>query len=276
MFTISIDPVAFTIGALQVRWYGLMIAAAVALLLVIMLRETKRLGIQHDISGIFFWGIVGGIVGARLAFVIYDWEHFVANPRDIVGLEGLAQNGMIAGVIVAGLIYMKVRRMRFSTLLSMGDAVAVGTPLAIAIARIGCTLNGCCYGIPALGLPWAVVYTHPNSLAPLNAPIHPTQLYHLLWSLIVFAVVWRLRGKLKPEGSLVFFFICLFAIGDFAIRFFRTDEPVLLGLRQAQVLDLGALAIHLPWLTIRMRRFKHQALVTEPVNEAEPVQNQEG
>jgi phosphatidylglycerol:prolipoprotein diacylglycerol transferase len=241
-----------------------------------MLRETKRLGIQHDIYSIFLWGIVGGIVGARLAFVIYDWEHFVANPRDVIGLEGLAQNGMIIGVIVAALIYMGVTRMRFSTLLSLGDAVAVGAPLALAIGRVGCTLNGCCYGIPAPDLPWAVVYTHPNSLAPLNAPIHPTQLYHLLWNLIVFAVVWRLRGRFKPEGSLLFFFICIFAAGDFVIRFFRTDEPVLWGLRQAQVLDLGALAIHLPWLIIRMRRFHKQAWVTELANEAEPVQSQEG
>jgi phosphatidylglycerol:prolipoprotein diacylglycerol transferase len=253
-----------------------MVALAIASLLVMMLREAKRLGIQHDIYSIFLWGFVGGIVGARLAFIIYDWEHFVANPRDIIGLEGLAQNGMIAGVIVAGLIYMRVTRMRFSILLSLGDAVAVGAPLALAIGRIGCTLNGCCYGIPALDLPWAVIYTHLNSRAPLNTPVHPTQFYHLLWSLIVFAVMWRLRGKFKPEGSLVFFFICLFAIGDFAIRFFRTDDPVLWGLRQAQVLGLGALVIHLPWLIIRMRRFKKRASVTELANEAEPVQNQEG
>jgi phosphatidylglycerol:prolipoprotein diacylglycerol transferase len=248
-----------------------MVALAIASLLVMMLRETKRLGIRRDIYSIFLWGIVGGIIGARLAFVIYDWEHFVTNPRDIIGLEGLAQNGMIAGVIVASLIYMGATRMRFSTLLSLGDAVAVGTPLAIAIARIGCTLEGHVYGISAPDLPWAVIYTHPNSFAPLNTPLHPTAIYHLLWNLIVFAVVWRLRGKLKPEGSLVFFFICIFAAGDFVIRFFRTDEPVLWGLRQAQVLDLGALAIHLPWLIIRMRRFKKQASVVELANEAEPV-----
>jgi prolipoprotein diacylglyceryl transferase len=276
MFTISIDAVAFTVGALEVQWYGIMVVIAIASLLVMMLRETRRLNIPDDIYSIFLWGIVGGIVGARLAFVIYDWEYFVANPRDIIGLDGLAQNGMIAGVIVAALIYMRVTRMRFSTLLSLGDAVAVGTPLAIAIARVGCTLEGHAYGIPAPDLPWAVVYTHPNSLAPLNTPMHPTALYHLLWSLIAFAIVWRLRGKLKPEGSLVFLFICIFAAGDFVVRFFRTDEPVLWGLRQAQVLDIGALAIHLPWLIIRMRRFKKQALLTEPVNEIKPMQNQEG
>jgi phosphatidylglycerol:prolipoprotein diacylglycerol transferase len=276
MFTINIDPYVFTIGHLTVRWYGIMVSIGVLVLLVMMLRETRRLGIQHDIYSIFLWGIVGGIVGARLAFVIYDWEHFVANPRDIIGLEGLAQNGMFIGVIVAALIYMGVTRMRFSALLSLGDAVAVGTPLALAIARVGCTLEGHVYGISAPDLPWAVVYTHPNSFAPLNTPLHPTAIYHLLWNLIVFAVVWRLRGKLKPEGSLMFLFICIFAAGDFVIRFFRTDEPVLWGLRQAQVLDIGALAIHLPWLIIRMRRFKKQALLTEPVNEIEPMQNQEG
>jgi len=280
VLTISVDPVAFTIGSLHVRWYGIMIALAVASLLVVMLRETKRLGIDRDIYSISFWGILGGVAGGRLAYVIYEWEHFVANPRDIIGFEGLAQNGMIIGVIVAALIYMRVTRMRFSTLLKMGDAVAVGTPLALAIGRIGCTLNGCCTGqlSPFQFFPLAVIYTPRDAMSPQywNVPVYPTNIYHLLWNLIVFAIVWRLRGKFKPEGGLFFFFICLFAIGDFAIRFLRTDEPVLWGLRQAQVLDLAALAIFLPWLIIRIRRFQKQPLVAELANEAEPVQNQEG
>jgi phosphatidylglycerol:prolipoprotein diacylglycerol transferase len=277
MFTISIDPVVFTIGHLTVRWYGIMVSIGVLVLLVVMLREAKRLGIPRDISSIFFWGFIGGIVGARLAFVIYDWEHFVANPRDIIGLEGLAQNGMIIGIIAAALIYMGVTKMRFSTLLSMGDVVAVGAPLALAIGRIGCFLEGHNYGIPAPDLPWAVVYTHPNSFAPLNTPIHPTPLYHLLWNLIVFVIVWRLREKFKSEGSLMFLSFYIFAAGDFAIRFLRADEPVLLwGLRQSQVLHLIVVAIFLSWLIIRMRRFKKQASVVELANETELVQNREG
>jgi len=275
MLTISVNPVAFTIGSLEVRWYGIIIAIAVAMLVVTIPREAKRLGITRDLYSLFFCCIIGGLIGGRLAYVIYDWEHFIANPRDIIGFAGVAQNGMIIGVIVAALIYMRVTRMRFSMLLSIGDAVAVGTPLALAIGRIGCTINGCCYGIPAPNLPWAVVYTHPNSLAPLNVPMHPTEIYHLLWNLIVFAIVWRLRGKFRPEGSLLFFFFCLFVAGDFGIRFLRTDVPVLWGLRQAQVLDLAILAIFLPWLIIRMRRFQKQALVAELANEAEPEQNRE-
>jgi phosphatidylglycerol:prolipoprotein diacylglycerol transferase len=275
MLTISVNPVAFTIGPLTVRWYGIIIAIAVAMLVVTIPREAKRLGIKRDLYSLFLWCIIGGLIGGRLAYIIYDLPHFVANPRDIIGFQGLAQNGMVIGIIVAALIYMRVTRMRFSMLLSIGDAVAVGAPLALAIGRIGCTLNGCCTGIPAPNLPWAVVYTNPNSLAPLNIPIHPTQIYHLLWGLTVFAIVWRLRGKFKPEGSLLFFFFCLYAVGDFSIRFLRTDEPVLWGLRQAQVLDLAILAVFLPWLIIRMRRFQKQALVTELANEAEPEQSHE-
>jgi len=275
MLTISINPVAFTIGSLTIRWYGIMVAVAVISMLVITHREVKRLGITRDIYTLALCCIIGGLIGGRLAYIIYDWAHFVANPRDIIGFAGLAQNGMIAGVIAAALIYMGVTRMRFSELLSLGDAAAIGTPLALAIGRVGCTLNGCCYGIPAPDLPWAVVYTHPNSLAPLNTPIHPTQIYHLLWGLIVFGIVWRFRDKLKPEGSLFFFFICIFTIGDFALRFLRDEEPWLWSFRAAQLVDLAVLVIFVPWLIIRLRRFQRQALVAELTNEAEPEQNRE-
>ncbi|HEU65858.1 MAG TPA: prolipoprotein diacylglyceryl transferase [Chloroflexi bacterium] len=274
MLTISIDPVAFTIGSLPVRWYGIMAAIAVALMIAITPRIAKGLGVTRDLYSLFLWCILGGYIGGRTAYIIYDWGHFVANPREIINFEGLAQNGMIIGVVVAALIYMRVTRMRFSTLLSIGDAVAVGMPLALAIGRIGCTINGCCTGTPAPDLPWAIVYTHPNSIAPLNVAMHPTQIYHLLWSLIVFAVVWRLRGKFKPEGSLVFFCFCLFAAGDLGIRFLRTDDPVLWGLRQAQVLDIAILAVFLPWLIIRIRKFKETGLVTELANEAAQEQSQ--
>ncbi|MCK5124237.1 MAG: prolipoprotein diacylglyceryl transferase [Dehalococcoidia bacterium] len=275
MLNINIDPVAFTIGSLEIRWYGIMAAIAVAALLVIMLREAKRLGITRDIYSIFLWGVIGGVIGGRLAYVIYYWEHFMANPREIIAFAGLAQMGMIIGIIVAALIYMGATRMRFSELLSIGDAAAVGTPLALAIGRVGCTLNGCCYGIPAPDLPWAVVYTHLNSLAPLNTPIHPTQIYHVLWGLIVFAIVWQLREKFKPEGGLLFFCLCIFATGDLSLRFLRDEAPLLWGLRAAQLVDLAILVIFLPWLIIRLRRFKKQALVTELANEAEPEQSRE-
>jgi phosphatidylglycerol:prolipoprotein diacylglycerol transferase len=275
MLIISINPVAFTIGSHQVRWWGIIAAIAIIVMIVIIPREAKRLGIKRDLYSLFLWCILGGYIGARLAYIIYDWEYFVANPLEVIGFAGLAQNGMVIGVIAAALIYMRVTRMRFSTLLSIGDAVAVAMPLALAIARIGCLINGCCTGAFAPNLPWAIVYTNPNSVAPLNFPMQPTQIYHLLWGLTVFGIVWRLRGKFKPEGCLAFFCFSLFAAGDFAIRFLRTDVPVLWGLRQAQVLDLAIVAVFLPWLIIRLHRFEKQALVAELASEAEQEQSHE-
>ena len=277
MLTIGINPVAFTIGSYPVRWYGIMIGIAVVSLLVVLVREVKRLGITRDIYSIFLWCVLGGVIGGRLAYVIYYWEDFARNPLKIIGFEGLAQNGMIIGVVVAALIYMGVTKMRFSSLLSMGDALAVGAPLALGIGRIACTLNGCCYGQPSPFhfFPLAVTYTHPNSLAPLNTPIYPTQIYHVLWGLIVFAIVWRLRGKFKPEGCLFFFFLCIFAAGDLGLRFLRDEETVLWGLRAAQLVDLALLGIALPWLIIRLRQFQKKALVAELANEAEQEQNRE-
>ena len=281
MLNISIDPVAFTIGSLEIRWYGIMAAIAVASLLVIMLREAKRLDITRDIYSIFLCGVIGGVIGGRLAYVIYYWEYFMANPREIIGFSGLAQMGMIIGIFVAALIYMGVTRMRFSTLLSVGDAFVAAAFLALAIGRIGCTLNGCCYGQPSPFhfFPLAVTYSPRNTMAPeyWGVPLYPTQIYHVLWNLIVFGIIWRFRGKFKPEGSLLFFGFSIYAIGDLGLRFLRGGRGVILfwGLDIPQVVDLAILVIFLSWLIIKLRQFKKQSLATAPASEALPGQNQE-
>jgi phosphatidylglycerol:prolipoprotein diacylglycerol transferase len=281
MLTISNNPVAFTIGPLTVRWYGIMAAIAVASLLVIMLREAKRLGITRYLYGISLWGIIGGLIGGRLAYVIYYWDYFMTNPREIIGFAGLAQMGMIIGIIVAALIYAGVKRMRFSMLLSIGDAFIVGALLALAIGRIGCTLNGCCYGQPSPFnfFPLAVTYTPRDTIPPeyWGVPLYPTQIYHVFWNLIVFGIVWRFRGKFKPEGSLLFFGFCIYAIGDLSLRFLRGDRGIILfwGLDYAQVVDFAIFVIFLPWLIIKQRRFQKQSLVTELANEVAQEQSHE-
>lgn len=281
MLTIANNPVAFTIGSHDIRWYGIMAAIAVASLLVVMLREAKRLGVTRDIYGIFLWGVIGGVVGGRLAYVIYYWERFIANPLEIIGFAGLAQTGMIIGIIVAALIYMAVTRMRFSTLLTIGDAFIVGGTLALAIGRIGCTLNGCCYGQPSPFnfFPLAVIYTPRDTIPPeySGVPLYPTQIYHASWNLIVFATLWLVRSKFKPAGSLLFLGLSVFAVGDLGLRFLRGSRGIVLfwGLDIPQVFDLALFLIFLPWLIVEMRRFQKQALVVEPANEPELERSRE-
>lgn len=262
MLTISVDPIAFTIGSLEVRWYGIMAAIAVASLLVIMLRESKRLGISRDIYSIFLWGVIGGVIGGRAAYVIYYWEHFMANPREIIGFAGLAQMGMIIGIVVAALIYMAVTRMRFSALLSIGDAFIAAALFALAMGRVGCTLNGCCYGqlSPFNFFPLAVIYTPRNTIAPeyWGVPLYPTQLYHVFWNLIVFGLIWGFRRRFKPEGSLLFFGFSIYAIGDLFLRFLRNDRGITLfwSLDIPQVIDFAMIVIFVPWLIIKLRQSK--------------------
>lgn len=264
MLVISIDPVAFSIGALQVRWYGIMVVAAVVTLLVITFRETKQRAVPESTTyNLFFWGIIGGIIGGKLAYLIQPWLLYGVNPSEIISPYGWALHGAIIGGILGGGIYWRIKAAQISleNLPSIGDALAVGAPLAQAIGRIGCTINGCCYGklSPFLSFPWAVSYTHPNSGAPQNTPLYPTQIYFVLWNLIVFAVIWRLRGRLKPRGSLFFLYLCLYSAGDFGLRFLRADPPLLLGLQEGQLFSLAILLVSLPILIIRIRRFQQKA-----------------
>jgi phosphatidylglycerol:prolipoprotein diacylglycerol transferase len=282
MPTISINPAAFNIGSLEIRWYGIMAALAVAALLVIMVKEAKRRGIKRDIYSIFFWGVVGGVVGGRASYVIYYWDYFMANPRQIIGLQGTGQLGMIVGIVVAALIYMGATRMRFSDLLSMGDVFITGALLALAIGRVGCTLNGCCYGEPSPFnvFPLAIMYSPRDTIPPQywNMPLYPTQIYHVLWNLIVFAIVWVSRGKFKPAGSLLFFGFCIYAVGDLGLRFLRGSRGTTLfwDLDNPQVVDFAIFVIFMPWLIFKMRRFHEQTPVAELASEGEPEQNPGG
>jgi len=266
LLVISIDPVAFSIGTLQVRWYGIMVAAALITLLAITLRGTKQRAVPESTTyNLFFWGIIGGIIGGKLCYLIQPWLLYGVKPSEIISLHGWALHGSIIGGILAGLIYWRIKATKISleNLQSIGDVVAVGAPLAQAIGRIGCTINGCCYGklSPFLSFPWAVSYT-PRDAIPSqywNVPLYPTQIYLLLWNLIVFAVVWRLRGRFKPQGSLVLLYLSLYSAGDFGLRFLRADPPLLFGLQEGQILSLAILLVTLPVLIIRIRRFQQKA-----------------
>ena len=278
MPTMSMNPVAFSLGALEVRWYGIMVAAAVITLLVITFRELKRRGIaEGTIFNLLLWGFIGGAIGGKLGYLVSSWQTYGVDPSEIVSPYGWALHGTIIGVVLAGAIYWSIKTGKISLqeLLGLADAVAVGAPLAQAIGRVGCTLNGCCWG-NSTSLPWAVVYTHPDSFCGLKGvPLHPTQIYFVLWNLIVFAVVWRLRDRLKPQGSLFLVYLSLYCGGDFALRFLRADPPVLGALREAQIVSLTILVIALPLLIIRMRQFRKKAGAM-PANEPGWPQNQQG
>lgn len=257
MITININPIVFSIGPFDVRWYGIMVVLAVVAVIALAILEARRVGLSEDhIYNVALWGIIGGILVSRLLHVIDKWDYYMANPRQIIGFEGLTVYGAVLGALIAVLIYCRVKKISFW---QMGDIIAPGAIVGQAIGRIGCLLNGCCYGLPT-SLPWGVVYTNPASFCPLGESFQPTQVYHILWDLIGFGILWSVRRKLEPKGSLFLLYLAIYAAGDLAIRFVRVGEPFRSGLffnlQQAQLIGILILLVTVPWMIIRMWRYR--------------------
>ncbi len=252
MITISIDPIAF----LNVRWYGIMVALAIAGIVLWMVWQVKQ-GAKLSYDTLFTAALVGipsGIVVSRLLHVVDRWGYYSQNPGEIIGAAGLTIYGAVLGAALGIWIYSKLSRFQFGY---FADLIAPGIILAQAVGRVGCTINGCCYGIET-SLPWGVVYTHPDSIAFGAGVVHPTQVYEIIFCLIVFAVLLKLRGRLKPDGSLFLVYLSLYSMWRVGISFLREGAPFLFGLHQAQVIGLIVLAITISWLAYRTRWVKKE------------------
>jgi phosphatidylglycerol:prolipoprotein diacylglycerol transferase len=254
LITIGINPVAFTIGGVSVRWYGIMVALAVVVVVLWMLREIRRgAALSSDtILTAALVGIPSGVIISRLLHVVDRLDLYLQNPGLIFGFEGLTIYGAVLGATLGIWIYSKFSNFRFGY---FADLVAPATILAQAVGRVGCILNGCCYG-KETSLPWGVVYTHPESYAPLGVAVHPTQLYEIIFCLIVFALLLKLRGHFKPDGSLFLIYLSLYSLWRVGIDFLREGTPFILGLHQAQVIGIIVLAIAIPILALRTRWVK--------------------
>jgi len=258
MIEINIDPIAFTIGSIEVSWYGIMIALAVLVAVLWMMREVRRgakLSYDTVITGALV-GIPAGIIFSRLLHVIDSWHYYSQHPGQIIGGEGLTIWGAILGGALAIWIYSKFSNFQFGY---AADLAAPAVILAQAIGRVGCTINGCCYGV-ATSLPWGIVYTQPDSygyadsLALLpGTGLHPTQVYEIIFALILFGALLKLRGRLKPDGSLFLVYLSLYSLWRLGSDFLRDGTPFLFGLHQAQVVALMVLAVTIPWLVSRTR-----------------------
>ena len=255
MITISINPI-LTIGPISVRWYGIMVALAVLTVVLWTLWQARRKGnIPYDtVFTVALVGIPSGIIFAKLLHVIDLWEYYIQNPGLIISGAGLTAWGAVLGAALGIWIYSRVSKFQFGYL---ADLIAPGIILAQAVGRIGCTINGCCYGLPT-SLPWGIVYTHPNSLAPLGVAVHPTQVYEIIFNLLAFGLLFTLRGRLKPDGSLFLVYLSLYSLWRLGIDFLREGTPFLFGLHQAQVIAIIILAIAIPVLAMRTRWVKEE------------------
>jgi phosphatidylglycerol:prolipoprotein diacylglycerol transferase len=254
MIHINVDPIAFTIGSVSVAWYGIMVALAVITLIVWALLAVRR-GANLTYNTVINAAIVGipsGVIFSRLLHVIDHWEYFVEHPSQIIGGEGLTIYGAVLGAALGIWIYSRLTRKNFGYL---ADVVAPGIILAQAIGRVGCTINGCCYGVET-DIFCAVIYGHPASHGPLGIPVHPTQIYEIIYNLIVFGVLLVLRKRFRPDGSLFLIYLTLYSAWRLGIDFIREGTDFLFGLHEAQVISIIVLIITITLLAWRTRWVK--------------------
>jgi phosphatidylglycerol:prolipoprotein diacylglycerol transferase len=216
-------PILIEFGDFSLKVYGLM--AALGLLSGIWLasREAERTGEDKErVMDIAFYMVLAAILGARLMYVILEWDYFAGRPLDAFKIwqGGLVFYGGFIGAVVAGAIYVRRHAMPFW---KTADFFAIGIPFGHALGRIGCFAAGCCYGL-ATDLPWAVKFTDPNSLAPLHVHLHPTQLYSAAGNFAIFGIVYMMRKKKTFDGQLALTYIALYAVMRSIMEFFRGDD----------------------------------------------------
>ena len=256
MIAINIDPVAFSIGSIEVRWYGIMIALAIVVLVLWLVRAIRK-GADVSYDTLFTAALVAipsAVIFSRLLHVVDQWSFYSQNPGEIVGFSGLTIFGAILGATLAVWVYSRFAGFRFGYLT---DITAPGIVLAQAVGRVGCILNGCCFGSPT-DLFCGVIWEHSDSAAPIGIAVHPTQFYEIIFLLLMFGGLLWLRGRLKPNGTLFMAYLGLYSAWRLIIGFLREGDPFLFGLQQAQVLGLVVLVVVVPLLIYRLRRARDE------------------
>ncbi|MEW6665477.1 MAG: prolipoprotein diacylglyceryl transferase [Thermodesulfobacteriota bacterium] len=235
-------PDLFTIGPMTLHTYGLFVALGFTAGLAVTLRLGRVYSLTtQQLMDMAFVSIVWGIVGARLLFVLINLPHYRTHPMDVLKIwqGGLVFSGGLLAVAVSMLWYGRRHHLSFWML---GDLCAPGVSVGQALGRIGCFMAGCCYGKPT-DHPFSVVFTHPDSLAPLNIPLHPTQIYDALIGLLIFAVLLILHGRKKYQGQVVLWFLILHSTGRLLVEKFRADHRGWIPGTDMSVTQLAAMLI---------------------------------
>lgn len=233
-------PVLFKVGNFPVHAWGLLLMAGFLLATWRAAKNGKRYEISpEDVWDIALIGLFGGIVGARLLYVALTWNDYATNPLNVFALwnGGMTSFGGFVGGILAGVLACRFKKVNAW---DMADLAAVSFPIGYFFGRIGCFLNGCCYG-GVCDLPWAVRFhiKDASGMDILTAPSHPAQLYAAIASVVMFAILLPLERRRAFRGQVILAFLILYSIYRFLVEFVRegttADSSGILNLTEAQV-----------------------------------------
>src|SRR5574341_880811 len=227
-------PELFRLGPFTVKSYGALLALSFLLGVLWSIRRAKRAGVDPkyilDLAIVIF---ISSIVGARAFYVIFHLDEFRGHWLDIIsaiqsngdlGIGGLTMLGGVILAIVSGIFYLRLKK---QNVWQVADVLAPAFPLGIFLTRIGCFLNGCCFGKPVSDHAWGIIFPDscPAGYTFQGTPLYPTQLFSSLKGLIILVLVLFLERFKTFQGYSFWLMLALFGLGRFIIDFYRYYEP---------------------------------------------------
>ncbi|WP_053956883.1 prolipoprotein diacylglyceryl transferase [Inediibacterium massiliense] len=228
------DPIAFQLFGLEIRWYGILISIGMVLGTLLVLKRAKKENIKEDhIFDLLLFAIPVAIIGARTYYVLFNFSDYAGNIYHMVNIRegGLAIHGGVIGGVLVGYFYCKKHKLSFR---KMADLFAPSIILGQAIGRWGNFVNQEAYGRPT-NLPWAITVD--------GVRVHPTFLYESTWNLCVFIFLLWYDKKKKFNGEIFLLYAMLYSVARFFIEGLRIDSLMLGSFRVAQLVSLGAVMI---------------------------------
>ncbi len=256
-----IDPVAFNLGPLSVRWYGIIIAVGILLGYFVAQRALVKAGLHKDtLVDIIFYSALFGFIAARIYFVIFQWPYYAENPSEIIKIwhGGIAIHGGLIGGFIAGVIVCKVKNLNP---FQIGDIIAPSIILAQGIGRWGNFMNHEAHGGPVsrafleqLHLPNFII----ENMYINGQYYHPTFLYESIWDVAGFIILVNIRKHLKL-GETFFLYLTWYSIGRFFIEGLRTDSLMLTSnIRVAQLVSILLILISISLIVYRRIKYNPQ------------------
>ena len=223
------NPVAFNLLGMEVRWYGIIISSAMIIGVLLAIRNGKKVGfIEDHIIDVSVLALPLAIIGARLYYVIFNLDLYKGDFLSMFNtrMGGMAIHGGIIGGILGGLIVCYKRKMN---VLKVADIVAPSLILGQAIGRWGNFVNQEAHGGPT-NLPWGIVVD--------GVKVHPTFLYESIWNMIIFVILLKIFKNKKFDGQMASIYLIGYSLGRLFIEGLRTDSLMFGSFRVAQLISL--------------------------------------
>lgn len=239
--TWNVDPELFSLGPVHIRWYGLLWALGIWLTLIITQKIYKHEKLPDQwLDKLFIYTVAGAVIGARIGHCLfYNPSYYLANPWEILYIwqGGLASHGGAIGILISTYLYNK--KVSKKGYVWVFDRLVIGVAVAGAMIRLGNLMNSEIYGGPTT-LPWGFIFLRDKQ----TEPMHPTQLYEVLYCLITFGITYWLYWKkeaYKRTGLIFGVFLIGIFFSRFLIEFVKNNQETFendMFLNMGQILSL--------------------------------------